>query len=299
MGTSGGGGDGTSGGGKIIIGGRLGGGGDGTSGGGKIIIGGRLGGGGDGTSGGGKIIIGGRLGGGGEGTSGGRLGGGGDGTSGGGRRIIGGRLGGGEDGTSGGGRITYGGRRLFGGGGEGTNGGCRCGIDFLPGRLPLFLLPMFLLLLLLLWLLMNSSSSLSLAFLLFGSALASKNSIVGEKQCWKFAILWLETYRRERWLVFLVTGLLLLVSLVTLSRSFVFLSPIPTFYKIYKKKSTEGYQSIPYVIALFSSMLWIYYAILKTNTTLLITINSFGMFIETIYVGVYISTHQKRPGSIL
>ncbi|MCD7446740.1 hypothetical protein HAX54_015644 [Datura stramonium] len=51
--------------------------------------------------------------------------------------------------------------------------------------------------------------------------------------------------------------------------------------QIYKKKSTEGYQSIPYVVALFSSMLWIYYAFLKTNTTLLITINSFGVFIET------------------
>ncbi|XP_060204163.1 bidirectional sugar transporter N3-like [Lycium barbarum] len=74
----------------------------------------------------------------------------------------------------------------------------------------------------------------------------------------------------------------------------VFLSPIPTFYKIYKKKSTEGYQSIPYVVALFSSMLWIYYAFLKTNTTLLITINSFGVFIETIYVGVYLFYAPKK-----
>ncbi|KAJ8537053.1 hypothetical protein K7X08_035454 [Anisodus acutangulus] len=74
----------------------------------------------------------------------------------------------------------------------------------------------------------------------------------------------------------------------------VFLSPIPTFYKIYKKKSTEGYQSIPYVVALFSSMLWIYYAFLKTNTTLLITINSFGVFIETIYVGFYLFYAPKK-----
>ncbi|XP_009614916.1 bidirectional sugar transporter SWEET12-like isoform X2 [Nicotiana tabacum] len=75
---------------------------------------------------------------------------------------------------------------------------------------------------------------------------------------------------------------------------FVFLSPLPTFYKIYRKKSTEGYQSIPYVVALFSAMLWIYYAFLKSNTTLLITINSFGCFVETIYVGFYLFYAPKK-----
>ncbi|OIT02319.1 PREDICTED: bidirectional sugar transporter N3-like [Nicotiana attenuata] len=75
---------------------------------------------------------------------------------------------------------------------------------------------------------------------------------------------------------------------------FVLLSPLPIFYKIYKKKSTEDYQSIPYVVALFSAMLWIYYAFLKSNTTLLITINSFGCFIETIYVGFYLFYAPKK-----
>nr|GLL23548.1 bidirectional sugar transporter SWEET12-like [Ipomoea trifida] len=74
----------------------------------------------------------------------------------------------------------------------------------------------------------------------------------------------------------------------------VFLSPLPTFYQIYKKKSAEGYQSIPYVVALFSSMLWIYYALLKSNATLLITINSFGCVVETIYIGFYIYYASKK-----
>ncbi|KAL8456745.1 hypothetical protein ACS0TY_034009 [Phlomoides rotata] len=64
----------------------------------------------------------------------------------------------------------------------------------------------------------------------------------------------------------------------------VFLAPVPTFYQIYKKKSTQGFQSVPYVVGLFSAIMWIYYAFLKPDTTLLITINSVGCFIQTIYI---------------
>lgn len=68
----------------------------------------------------------------------------------------------------------------------------------------------------------------------------------------------------------------------------------PTFYQIYKKKSTEGFQSVPYVIALFSAMLWIYYALLKENTMLLITINTFCCVIETGYIAVYLFYAPKK-----
>nr|GEU66723.1 bidirectional sugar transporter NEC1 [Tanacetum cinerariifolium] len=68
----------------------------------------------------------------------------------------------------------------------------------------------------------------------------------------------------------------------------VFLAPIPTFYKIYRKKSSEGYQAIPYMVALFSAALLLYYAFLKTNAFMIITINAFGCFIELTYLAVYL-----------
>ncbi|XP_077212189.1 bidirectional sugar transporter SWEET14-like [Tasmannia lanceolata] len=78
----------------------------------------------------------------------------------------------------------------------------------------------------------------------------------------------------------------------------VYLAPLPTFYRVYRKKSTEGFQSVPYVVALFSSMLWIYYAFLKTDASLLITINTIGCIIETMYIAMFIA-YAPRNARIL
>ncbi|XP_060190046.1 bidirectional sugar transporter NEC1-like isoform X2 [Lycium barbarum] len=60
----------------------------------------------------------------------------------------------------------------------------------------------------------------------------------------------------------------------------VFLAPVPTFYKIYKRNSSEGFQAIPYLVALFSAGLLLYYAYLKKNAYLIVSINGFGCVIE-------------------
>ncbi|KAM3245057.1 hypothetical protein ACQJBY_056405 [Aegilops geniculata] len=72
------------------------------------------------------------------------------------------------------------------------------------------------------------------------------------------------------------------------------LAPIPTFYRIFKSKSTEGFQSVPYVVALFSAMLWIFYALVKTGEGLLISINAAGCVIETVYIVMYLVYADRK-----
>ncbi|XP_059635645.1 bidirectional sugar transporter NEC1-like [Cornus florida] len=74
----------------------------------------------------------------------------------------------------------------------------------------------------------------------------------------------------------------------------VFLAPVPTFYKIYQKKSSEGYQSIPYVVALFSATLLLYYAFIKTNANMIVSINGIGCVIEITYLTLYIIYAPKK-----
>ncbi|CAL9206434.1 unnamed protein product [Musa hybrid cultivar] len=74
----------------------------------------------------------------------------------------------------------------------------------------------------------------------------------------------------------------------------VFLSPILTFYRIYRNKSTGEFQSMPYVFSLFSCSLWIYYALVKTHSVPLITNNAFGCLIEAAYITMYLIYATKK-----
>ena len=71
----------------------------------------------------------------------------------------------------------------------------------------------------------------------------------------------------------------------------------PTFLRVYRKKSTEGFSSVPYVVALFSCTLWIFYALVKTNSSPLLTINAFGCAIESVYILLYL-LYAPRPARL-
>ncbi|KAM0066318.1 putative SWEET sugar transporter [Helianthus debilis subsp. tardiflorus] len=54
-----------------------------------------------------------------------------------------------------------------------------------------------------------------------------------------------------------------------------------TFYEVYKKKTTEGIKSLHYVVGLFTSVLWLYYALINGDAMYLTTIRSVGIVIQT------------------
>ncbi|KAL8038029.1 hypothetical protein ABFX02_11G076800 [Erythranthe guttata] len=82
----------------------------------------------------------------------------------------------------------------------------------------------------------------------------------------------------------------------------VYLAPIFTFRKIYDEKSTVGHTFMPYIVAFFSSVLWMYYGLLG-STKPIIYINIVGCIIECIYILMYLyyasKTIRMRVGKFL
>ncbi|XP_051150714.1 bidirectional sugar transporter SWEET17-like [Andrographis paniculata] len=77
----------------------------------------------------------------------------------------------------------------------------------------------------------------------------------------------------------------------------VFLSPVKTFVRIVKQRSTEEFDSLPYICTLLNSCLWTYYGVTKPGSYLVATVNGFGIVVELIYVALflaYAATPRKR-----
>ncbi|KAH9319841.1 hypothetical protein KI387_021610, partial [Taxus chinensis] len=75
-----------------------------------------------------------------------------------------------------------------------------------------------------------------------------------------------------------------------------FLSPMPTFWAIYKVKSTQEYSGVPYLCTLFTCALWLLYGapFVKPHSTLLLTINGAGFVLEMFYVLSFLIFASKK-----
>ncbi|TVU32384.1 hypothetical protein EJB05_24114 [Eragrostis curvula] len=69
-----------------------------------------------------------------------------------------------------------------------------------------------------------------------------------------------------------------------------FLSPVPTFWRIWKKGTVEQYSPIPYVATLLNCLMWVLYGLplVHPHSMLVITINGTGTVIELTYITLFL-----------
>eukprot|EP01018_Ginkgo_biloba_P008490 Gb_11313 [translate_table: standard] len=75
-----------------------------------------------------------------------------------------------------------------------------------------------------------------------------------------------------------------------------YLSPMATFWGIFKLKSTQQYSGFPYVCTLFNCALWLLYGspFVKPHSTLLLTINGAGFGLELFYLMSFLTFASKK-----
>lgn len=62
-----------------------------------------------------------------------------------------------------------------------------------------------------------------------------------------------------------------------------------TFWRIVKERSTQEFDSVPYICVLLNATLWTYYGIIKPGAYLVATVNGFGALIQTIYLTIFLA----------
>ncbi|EPS61695.1 hypothetical protein M569_13100, partial [Genlisea aurea] len=75
-----------------------------------------------------------------------------------------------------------------------------------------------------------------------------------------------------------------------------FLSPMPTFYGICKKKSVGQYSAAPYLATFVNCGLWVMYGLpfVHPHSTLVVTINGAGLAIEIFYLSLFLAFSDGR-----
>ncbi|TVU01932.1 hypothetical protein EJB05_52579 [Eragrostis curvula] len=74
-----------------------------------------------------------------------------------------------------------------------------------------------------------------------------------------------------------------------------FLSPLPTFVQIVKKRDVEAYVPDPYLATFLNCALWVFYGlpVVHPNSILVATINGTGLAIEVAYLSIYFAYAPK------
>ncbi|CAK7350322.1 unnamed protein product [Dovyalis caffra] len=74
-----------------------------------------------------------------------------------------------------------------------------------------------------------------------------------------------------------------------------FVSPIPTFRRIIRNKSTEQFSGLPYIYALLNCLICLWYGMpfVTPGVILVATVNSFGAVFQLIYTIIYIIYADK------
>ncbi|KAK4257091.1 hypothetical protein QN277_006724 [Acacia crassicarpa] len=77
-----------------------------------------------------------------------------------------------------------------------------------------------------------------------------------------------------------------------------FLSPVPTFVKIYKAKSVQQFKPDIYLATIVNCLMWVFYGtpLVTKNNVLVVTTNAVGFVIEMTYVAIFFiySNRNKR-----
>nr|CAD1823971.1 unnamed protein product [Ananas comosus var. bracteatus] len=74
-----------------------------------------------------------------------------------------------------------------------------------------------------------------------------------------------------------------------------FLAPVPTFAKIWKRRAVEEFSPIPYLVALLNCMLWVFYGIPVVHPhSILVTINGVGFVLESLYLLTFSAFSPNR-----
>ncbi|KAI3505314.1 hypothetical protein L1887_27382 [Cichorium endivia] len=75
-----------------------------------------------------------------------------------------------------------------------------------------------------------------------------------------------------------------------------FLSTVPTFFRIWKKRSVEQYSPVPYLASFFNCGLWVLYGMpfVHPHSLLVVTTNGAGVVIELGYLVIFLMFSDPR-----